>query len=204
MLKYLSKEKNKEKELLDISNKLPSNEVVCSQILYILGNNKTDIKIDKDIKNSYYVFLNNTIYLSDKSKNNNNYYRICVIAHECIHSIQSKLIQIFNFVLSNVELIAFVISIICALLKFSTSIVLYTYLGINIVSMIPRLILEIDASIKSIDLVRKYIKDKVSENESNLLIKYYNSKVLVFLPIFVIYLLAGRILRFSCIYLLSK
>ncbi len=187
--------KDKNKELEKISNKLSSNYVICKEILELLDNNSTKIKLDEDIKNSYYVFFNDTIYLSDREKNKTCYQRVCFIAHECIHSIQNKTIQVINFVLSNVELIAFIIALICMLFKTNTNLIFYIYLLINVISAIPRLILEIDAVIKSIYLSAKYIKNNIDEKEANILIKAYKLKILIFSPIFIISLLIGRILR---------
>jgi len=195
MINYFKNWNKKKLNLNDISNKFSSNDVICKQILEIIGNKSTKIKLDQDIKNNYYVFLTNTIYLSDKEKTKNGYQRICIIAHECIHSIQNKIIQVVNFALSNIELIAFIIAFVCIILKFNVNMVFYSYLLLNIISIIPRLILEIDATIRSIDLSKKYMKNKIDENELNVILNIYKHQILIFMPMFIISLLIGRIIR---------
>lgn len=203
MFKYFKKTIKENKYLLDISNKFSSNDIVCMQMLELLNNKTTDVKIDRDIKNSYYVFLNDTIYLSNREKNKTSYQRICTVSHECIHSIQNKIIQILNFVLSNIELLAFVIAFTCMLCRFNINIVFYSYLTLNIISTIPRLILEIDATIRSMNLSEKYMENKIDENESSVLLKTYKFQILILFPVFIISLLIGRILRLLLIYLLK-
>lgn len=184
-----------------ITDSFPENNEICKQMLIILNNNKTNIKLDIDIKNSYYTFLNNTIYLCDKEINKRNYQRICTVAHECIHSIQSKILQILNFVLSNIELILFVISFICVLLKFNVILVLYSYILVNVIAIIPRLILEIDATIKSIYLSKKYMKNKISDDKLDILIKAYKHQIIKFFPLFITSLFIGKLLRIFIIFL---
>ncbi len=203
MIKCFEKRTKSKKKLLEISDKFSSNFVVCKQILELIKNNSTHIKIDKDIKNSYYVFLNDTIYISDIAKNTSGYQRICVIAHECVHSIQNKRIQIINFILSNLELMSFIISIICILFKYCADRVFSAYLILNVISIIPRLILEIDATIKSIDLSKKYVENKLDEFDTNILINAYKSKIKLFSIIFILYLILGKLLRLLVVYLLS-
>lgn len=202
MFKRFKKTTKNSKNLLDISNKFSSNDIVCKQMLELLNNNVTNVKLDVDINNSYYVFLNDTIYLTDKEKNKESYQRICNVAHECIHSIQNKVIQFINFVLSNVEMLAFIIVSICMAFKFHTNIVFYSYLILNIVSMIPRLILEIDATKRSISLSKKYMESKIEENESSILLKQYENQIFKLFPIFIMSLLMDRITRIAFIFLL--
>ncbi|MDD2376877.1 MAG: zinc metallopeptidase [Clostridia bacterium] len=201
MINYFEKWNKKKIQLSYISNKFCSNDIVCKQMLELISNKSTNIKLDTDIKNNYYVFLTDTIYLSNKEITRNSYQRICVIAHECIHSIQNKIIQVVNFALSNVELIAFVISLICITCGFNTYIVFYSYLILNIFSAIPRLILEIDATIRSINLSSKYMKYKIDENELSIILKTYKLQILLLLPFFIISLLIGRGFRLSVVYI---
>ncbi|MEG1008314.1 MAG: hypothetical protein RSF67_00580, partial [Clostridia bacterium] len=60
-----------------INNKLDDNITITKDILNLLDNKKTNVVIDEDIKNSYYVFFKDIIYLSN---NNNTYKRVCLIA----------------------------------------------------------------------------------------------------------------------------
>lgn len=190
------------KENLKLINELPGNETVCKQILELIGNNKTSIKLDKNIKNSYYVFLNDTIYLSDLEKVNKSYYRISLIAHECIHSVQNKLLQIINFILSNIELVVFAISLILIVFKYNNNTFFYSYFIINILSIIFRLILEIHATIKSIGLSEKYMKNKIEDEKLKDIINAYRSKIILLFPLFIISLIFVKVLRLLIIYFL--
>lgn len=184
----------KDKELLEIVKKLPDNVKVTKEILDILGNNTTKVEQDKDIKNSYYVYLKDTIYLADNEKNNEGVARICLISHECKHSIQSKLLQKLNFVLSNIELIYFIISIILMII-FNSKIVLFSYIAIAVLSIIPRTILEIDAVLSSANIANKYLTGKLSDLETNKLVSVYKKSTTSMLPFFVLSLCTGKIVR---------
>lgn len=191
--------KHLNKEIIDV---LPSNLDMCKEMLELLGNNKTIVKLDKDIKNSYYVFLNDTIYLSNRDKVNKSYYRISLIAHECMHSVQNKVLQIINFIFSNIELITFLISLTLILINSKNIILLKSYLIINIVSIIPRLMLEIHATIKSIKLSTTYLKDKIGNESLDNIIKRYRFKIILFFPLFILSLIFWKILRLALIYFL--
>lgn len=184
----------------DISNKLDNNETVCKEMLKLLNNNSSTVKIDEDINNSYYVFLNDTIYLSNKEKTRTGLLRICNVAHECIHAIQNKTLQIINFVLSNAELVLFIVAIILIVFNLNIKLLLYCYLITNVTSTLPRLILEIDAVVRSIILAKKYLNIKLTQKElDNVMITYKNQIILMF-PLFVLSLLFGRAIRFCIIY----
>ena len=52
--------KTKEDNLAqEYSKELPDNQTVCKDILKLLKNDTTKVIFDKDIDDSYYVFLNN-------------------------------------------------------------------------------------------------------------------------------------------------
>lgn len=192
---------SKSKEyLINVSNKLDNSETICKQMLELLKNKTTKVILDNDIKNSYYVFLNDTIYLSNKEKNRTNYRRICTVAHECIHSKQNKIMQIINFVFSNIELISFIMGIILILLKTKIDLIVYYYLCITIVSVIPRLILEIDAVIKSLILTKEYLKTIFKTEETENITNLYRIQIIVMSPLFILALILGRIIRIAIMY----
>lgn len=202
MLEYF-KLKYKENILLkEISNKFEDNCTICKQILNILNNKTTKVKLDNDINNSYYVFINDTIYLCEKKINNSKIQRVIVIAHECIHSVQSKILQLCNFILSNIELLTFAFAILSIICNLYIDMIKNIYLIISIFSIIPRLILEIDASLKSINLSKKYLIEKLNDEEEKIIIHKYRVQTYCFLPIFVLALMIGRFLRILIIYLL--
>ncbi|MEG1363904.1 MAG: hypothetical protein RSC92_05695 [Clostridia bacterium] len=176
-----------------INNKLDDNITITKDILNLLDNKKTNVVIDEDIKNSYYVFFKDIIYLSN---NNNTYKRVCLIAHECIHSIQNKILQKVNFILSNIELIFFVFLFIFLLFSSNNNLpIVIAYVTINILSMVVRFILEAHATIGSVNLSKRYLSTKLETNDLDLVIKDYRNKIIMLFPVFLINLFLFKILR---------
>lgn len=189
LLKYENDE-----ELKKIVKKLPDNDEVAFDILKSLGNNTTKIQKEKDFTNSYYVFLKDTIYLADNEKNNNGVSRICLLAHECKHSIQSKLLQWLNFVFSNIEMILFfVVFIINIFLK--NSVLMYIYLAVSALSILFRAILEFDAVLSSTKISKKYLDSKLTDEESRKLTNVYEKYTKKLLPLFGISLFGWKIIK---------
>ncbi len=172
---------------------------ICKNILKLVNNTTTKIKIEENDKNSYYVFLNDTIYLSNRqtSKDRKDS-RLVLICHECIHSVQSKVLQWINFILANLELVLFVIAIILKYIFKQEGIVI-SYIVINILSIIVRTILEADASLRSIQIVKKHLDSaKNNENEKEkeqIDIKKIKRKMLLTLPAFVFFLFGFKVMR---------
>lgn len=183
------------KELEENISKLPANEIIASEILKTLENNHTKIVLDEEFKNSYYVYLNDTIYLSNRDKVKNDSSRVVLIAHEARHSIQSKVLQIINFAISNIELVAFVINMILFLFKKFSIINIYVYLGIIIFSIIPRLILEFDAVINSIKITKNYLKEKFNDKVVDRIICLYKFKIKCLMLFFILNLIFGKTIR---------
>lgn len=175
--------------------KTNDNEVkdIFERVLELVDNKTTKMKIEKNIKNSYYVFLNDIIYLSTRHVDSNKKdTRLVLICHECIHSVQSKLLHWVNFILANLELFLFLVVVILKYIFKQESIVLI-YSVISILSIIVRGVLEIDASIKSINLTRNYL-EKYKNDECNLS-KIKKQMILTF-PIFLVSLFCFKIIRF--------
>lgn len=184
---------NKNNSMEEIIAKLPDNETITKETLEKLNNKKTKMVLDDDIKGNYYIFLNDTIYLSNKGADK--YKRLTVICHECVHSIQNKAMQLINFVLSNLEVIIFVIFAILKFLNVFGNILTYVYIASVVISVIPRFILEIHASIKSIGLTREYILDKIGEKESEFANKIVSFQVIALLPIMLLSLCLWKVIR---------
>lgn len=182
-------------KLSDEISKLPANEELTKQILSMLKNEHTKLVLDEDIKNSYYVYLNDTIYLSNREKVQNNSSRVVLTAHEVRHSIQSKVLQVMNFAFSNIELIAFIINVILFFFKKFSMINILVYLGIVIISIIPRMILEFDAVINSIRITKNYLKGKIIKEKLDEIISIYKFKINVLMPVFIFNLIFGKIIR---------
>ncbi|MDD2627396.1 MAG: hypothetical protein PHR25_00655 [Clostridia bacterium] len=170
---------------------------ICKDMLKVLENNTTKVKLNKNQNANLYVFLNDTIHLSEKQGNKKT--RVedewLVIAHECIHSIQSKTLQWLNFILSNLEIIIFVIAIILKLFFKENNILTTIYVLVLMCSITLRLYLELNAIIKSFKLTNIYLLGKKTKEERIKIFRYYKNKIVITVPLFVIGLFGIKILR---------
>lgn len=198
--KLNKKDSNENIKINKMISNIPENKFVAKEILEMLNNNKTKIEIDSDTKSNLYIFLNDTIYISKNKKDDFN--RICVIAHECIHSIQSKSAQILNFVLSNIELILFIvlIALFCFKLKFMPLLILYVLT--NIFSIGIRLYLELSAVFGSIKLSDKYFKNYLEDKIRDYIVNIYKSQIKTLLVFFIIKLFLFKVVRMFFIILM--
>ena len=202
--RYFKNNTKERKKIQDIIDKLPDNETIAKEILAENNNTKTKIVLDEEIKNSYYIFLNDTIYLSNKNKASTRYSRLCLIAHECKHSLQSKVLQVINFLISNIELIFFVLFAILGLLNFKNSFIPNIYYITVILSIIPRLILEFDAVYSSVKISEKYVEQKLSKNEADMVHLVYSFQVKVLVPMLVFSLVIWKAIRSIIIFVIYK
>ena len=185
----------KDESLINIVNKLPENEVVAREILDMLGNKTTKIEKEPSIHDSFYVDLKDTIYLADNERNNKGISRICLIAHECKHSVQSKILQKLNFILSNLELIAFIVFVVLMFI-YNSKILLFSYLAFSLISFIPRCILEVNAVFSSSKIAKEYLETKVTKEEAEKLSNVYKKSTRGFMfGLFILNLLYGKIVR---------
>lgn len=174
--KEILKFKNKaNKELDEITNKLPSNEEVCKKILADLGNrSNVIIKEEKDTNDCLYMILNNTILLG---KFKANFIRIQTIAHECIHSIQNKITLWFNYLFSNFYILYFaIVSILTLFNKIQNTYMQIMILFIfGIIQYAIRAYLENEAMNKAPYIAKEYLMNQnVSEENINQLMKEYH------------------------------
>lgn len=196
-MQWLNKKSDAYQELNEIGEKLPSNKEIASSILEALGNSTTQCVEDKDIKSSYYVHLKDTIYLSNHKNCGQDYTRICLVAHECIHSIQAKWLQMLNFILSNIELIAFVIFAILMCFSIAKTVCFGLYVAIVILSCIPRVVLESDAIRRSIPTSKQYLNSRISEYETGKLVAAYAFQNKILMPLFYGNLFVGKLFRIA-------
>ena len=92
-------------ELESFTTKFPSDEKICKDILKKLNNtSEVKIKSEPEYTSCLYTVFNNTIIIG---KFKQEYMKIQTIAHECIHSCQSKRVLWSNFIISNIYLIYF-------------------------------------------------------------------------------------------------
>lgn len=102
------------KQLEEFTNKFPKNIDIAKEMLDILGNNKVKVKEVENTNTNLYIATTDTISIANMK---NNYARIQVIAHECMHSIQDRRLLLFNFIFSNINIIYFIVAVILTITK---------------------------------------------------------------------------------------
>ena len=157
----LKKMKNigEDEELDNIAKKYPSNLEMCKEYLKILKNEKVKIEENKDREASLYIAITDKILIADIQKS---YTRIQTIAHECLHSVQSRKILIFNFVFSNIYLFYFLAICVLAVFKILPYKMMFLaiLLILSMVYYVVRSFLENDAMIKARYLAKEYMEGK--------------------------------------------
>ena len=172
-LKQLAEyEETKFNKLVD---KYPSNIEICKLILKKIKNENVKIEENKDLKASLYIAVTNKIVIADVK---NSYTRIQTIAHECLHSIQNRKIQLFNFIFSNIYLLYFLIVLILSLLNKLPNAILFLGLMVllSYIYYFIRSYLENDAMIKAKFLAKEIMENlKISsEDEIQDIVKSYD------------------------------
>jgi hypothetical protein len=152
------KELTENKELLEISNKFPENIEICKTILKKLNNENVKIEENSESTTNLYLVTSNKIIISNKKEL---FTRIQTIAHECIHSVQSKPMLLFNYIYSNIYLLYFIIISILTILKVINNGMLQVAILIiaGLVYYFIRSMLEMDAMIKA-----RYVSKEYMEN----------------------------------------
>ena len=163
-----------DKNLNEITNKLPENTEVCKSILSIINNKNVVIESDENTKTSLYIALSNKILIANIK---DTFTRIQTIAHECIHSIQSRKLLLLNFCLSNVDIIYFIFTVLFFIITKKVN--CFIYAGYFIVSLLKFLIrnyLEVDAMTRAKPLAEKYMKDNgiLSKDEIKIVVDKYD------------------------------
>ena len=152
------KEFGEDKQLDELTENYPKNIDICKYYLKILKNEDVKIEEDEKSNSTLYLVMGNKIFLGNLK---NSYTRIQTIAHECLHSIQSKKMLWFNFIFSNLYLLYFVL--ICILSIFN--VIKYKMLYYSILILLGlvfysvRVYLENDAMIKARFLAKKYMEE---------------------------------------------
>ena len=164
------------KEIIEITNKLPDNEQICKNVLEILNNTDVNIQKEENSKTSLYMVMKNKIIIGNIK---DSFARIQTIAHECIHSIQSKRILKFNFIFSNIYLIYFYITLILIVFKIPKTIeqnyiLLIVQILISIIYLVIRSYIELDAMIKAPYVTKKYLNSTdLNAKEKSIINKNY-------------------------------
>lgn len=169
------KEIGEDKELDKLTQKYPENVEICKDYLKKLNNENVNIEEDKSANSTLYLVMNNKIFIANLKES---YTRIQTIAHECLHSIQSKKMLWFNFIFSNIYLAYFFIICILAVLKILPYKMLFLSILIifGFVFYAVRTYLENDAMIKARFLAKEYMQEKKisSQEEIDRIIKKYD------------------------------
>lgn len=153
------------KELDELTNSFPENIDVCKSILKMLGNEEVKVSEEKESKTSLYVVVNNSITIANIR---NSYTRIQTIAHECVHSIQSKKMLWFNFIYTNIYMLYFLIVSLLTVFKVINA--PYIFLAVLIImGMVQYFIrsgLETEAMLKARYVAKGYLEqNNICSNE---------------------------------------
>lgn len=179
-------------ELKNISEKFPEDEDICKSILKKLNNEKVKIIVNNEYNSCLYIVYNNTITIG---KFKENYMKLQTISHECIHACQDKLTLWFNFIISNIYNLYFLIILVLTLFNKiqNTNIYLYILTILGIIQYIIRNFLEADAMTKAPYLAKEYIEENniITTEEKEKLLKEYNRVNKIGIP-FMNYLLIQK------------
>ncbi len=189
------KKSNISKILDERIKKLPNNEIVAKDILKDLGNTHTNIVYDDSIEDSFFIYLDDTLYLSKKADKDNNYSRILQVSHECRHTMQLGIFQVLNFISSKIEVIVFIINILLFCFNWLSKKSVFIYLVTIGISVFFNLLIEIDAILSSIKIAKKYLKHKLKNEEAEEVLAVYKFKTKVLLPFYIIRILFSKIIR---------
>ena len=153
------KQEVKNEELDKIVQKYPENKVICEEYLKKLNNEKVEIEENDGTENSLYIAVSDKILIGNIKES---YSRIQTIAHECLHSIQDRKLQIFNFVYSNIYMLFFIVITLLALFKVLPYKIMFNVLlmFMGLVYYMVRTFLENDAMIKARYLAKEYMEEK--------------------------------------------
>lgn len=146
-------------ELDELAKAYPSNMEMCREYLKKVKNEKVQIEENEGAEASLYIAVTDKISIANIQKS---YTRIQTIAHECLHSVQSRKLLLFNFWFSNVYLIYFIT--ICVLMIFKLLpykiMFLAIFLILSMIYYMVRIFLENDAMIKARYLAKEYMEEK--------------------------------------------
>lgn len=153
-------------KLNELANHFPENKEVCVNMLKMLKNDQVQIKEEEDSKTNLYLIYNNSILIGNIK---DTYTRIQTIAHECIHSVQSKKLLWFNFIFTNLYLFFFIAMIFLTLFRRITNPILMIclFLFFSMIQYGIRSFLETDAMEKTPYLAKEYMeKYKITSQET--------------------------------------
>ncbi len=158
------KELGYNKELNEITNKLPENKQICQTILKKLHNETVEIKESTDNKASLYIVLSNSILIANIK---DTFTRVQTIAHECLHSVQNKRTLYFNFIFSNIYFLYFLVICILTFMRLNSypMLLLFGLVILGCTYYTVRSSLEMDAMLKAKPLTKEYIEEEGTLNK---------------------------------------
>ena len=172
-----------EKALLQIKVE-EDNLSICKEMLCLLKNNHTKVEYNKDEKSnlSYYNHEKDVIILKNDNKSSS---RITQIAHECIHTTQEKSYLKANKFFSNLQLLYFAITLIIMFyIETSELLLVSIQLLILLGTLFVKVVIESDASYRSVKLVEEYLENKISKEEKEQYIKDSAELVYKLMPVY--------------------
>lgn len=144
------------------------------EILSILNNTHTKICEKEDFKGNYYNYITDTIYVASKDSArktpksmeglSEDTGRLVMLCHECVHSVQNKMMHIQNIVLSNLSLVLGIAILFLKIFGKCSLIVNLIEMCILFYVCIIRSVLELEAIYKSFEVAKKCIKEKITTN----------------------------------------
>ncbi len=170
------KELGYNKQLNEITNKLPENKEICKSILKMLNNENVKIEENENNKASLYMVLSNSIIIANIK---DTFTRVQTVAHECIHSIQNKNTLLFNFIFTNIYVVYFLVICILTTLKVNSYKMLHIFIltMLSLIHYAMRSYLEMDAMTKAKPLAEKYMQQEetLNDNEQNIILENYET-----------------------------
>lgn len=161
-------------KLNNLVSKLPENVQICKDILKILNNEDVKIKSDTEGQTSLYIVATNTISIANIK---DSFTRIQTIAHECIHSIQSKKKLMFNFIYTNIYILYLAVILILTLFgkiqNMMLQVEILTILGF--IHYFIRSYLEMHAMLKARYIAQQYMEETAiltKQEINNILLEY--------------------------------
>lgn len=151
-----------DKKLNDVANKFPGNKEICEKILEKLGNKNVEIEENDEYKTSLFLVMSNKIVIA---KIKDSFTRIQTIAHECLHSIQSRRILLFNFIFSNLFLLSFIVFLVLIFFRIGEPMVyIQVYTFLSLIYLCIRGYIETEAMGKAKYLAKEYMQEYSIKN----------------------------------------
>lgn len=193
------KEIGYDKELNKIADKFPNNKEICEEILKKLNNNHVKIEESDETKTSLYIVASNKIVIANIK---DTFTRIQTIAHECLHSIQSKKILMFNFICSSIFLLYFIVAIFLILFNTSNSLIyILVFIFSFFIIYTVRSYLETEAMSKAPFVAKEYMNEyktknkEISDEDIDILVENFERLNKIGIPITNFYIILTNIVK---------